>query len=327
MSQPIWKLVWSHDTQALFVDETGVYDPELAILDEYETARRTTRFHVYRVCLEGYKIERVTDEDSDGNPTTTEYLVPAAYETSWTHAASQYVPWFAKELNAIASSAGRTRDKLIDGLCSDDPRRRARAYSDIIGHFGAYEFDQYPLDLTESAVKDWPDHNGKPEITISISDDDDGMVTLYCSDREAARDAQSVLGSRWEAPRDMDAAYACVTAMFDLVPQLEADGYDVDASEWSPPDAQDFAFWSAKCERENGASPEQLRQILGWTEKCDLDECRRVQDQLRLRKQWWTDVELDAYIDACWDAGWILDAEVWIDARLATEESATAPTT
>lgn len=39
-------------------------------------------------------------------------------------------------------------DELISGLCGDDPMARAGAYMEIIGNYGAYEFDQYPIELT-----------------------------------------------------------------------------------------------------------------------------------------------------------------------------------
>ena len=47
-NQPIWKLVYATDYSALHTDETGVYPPELTILQEYETERGKTRFKVYR---------------------------------------------------------------------------------------------------------------------------------------------------------------------------------------------------------------------------------------------------------------------------------------
>lgn len=294
MSQPIWKLLWSTDTHALYTDESSEYDPELAILDEYETRRGTTRFYVYRVSLEGFKRANDTIVNEFGNE-----------------------PWFAGDLAAVASTVDTTREDLLAALCSDEPSARAGAYQDIIGHFGTDEFDQYPLDLTESEVKNWPDLDGKPEIVISVSGDDDGMVVLYCSDKEAARDDQSVLGSHWEMPGDMTDAYACVSDRTDLVTALEADGWDVDASEWSAPDAQDFAFWSAKYERDNGASPERLREILGWVTLADVAATRRVQDADSPRDP---ESPLDylvteEYHKACFAAGFVIDFEQWLDEK------------
>lgn len=304
MSQPIWKLLSATDTKALYIDETGVYDPELALLEEYETKRRTMRFYVYRFPLERYKVVRESDED-----TTTRYLVPSSYEPTWSHHVSQYAPWFYDDLADVASSAGTSRMALIHGLCSSDPRARARVYVDIAGHFGADEFDPYPQDWTESEAKDWPDR-GKVEIRISTNDDDDGMVTLYCDDVEAARDAQSVLGSRWLIS-DGSLAYASVCKQPDLVAALEADGYDVDSSEWCPPDDQDFRFWHAKNERTNGACPAKLRDILGWHAISDVRVTRRVADQIE--RSWWNDEERDAFARLCFELGFVIDAEQWLD--------------
>ena len=309
MSDPNWKLVYSTDTEALYIDATGEHDPQLAVLDEYETKRGTTRYYFYRFDLEKYKIVHVTEDD-----TTTRYLVPVAYEPTWPHA-SQYVPWFYGDLKSITESCDHA--SILEDLCSDDPRKLAHAYNSIGWYHGFHNFDEYPQDWTESEAKEWPDR-GRPEIRISTNDDDDGHVTLYCDDVEAARDHQSVLGSSWEISDDT-LAYASVMEQTDLVAVLEAEGYEVDSSEWSAPDDQDFAYWSAKQERENGATPEKLREIFGWQSLADVAACRRVQDADRPRdpENPFDDLVSDAYHEACWEAGFVVDHEKWLDEQAA----------
>jgi hypothetical protein len=76
------------------------------------------------------------------------------------------------------------------------------------------------------------------KLKISLDNQGDGSETVmvYCDDKEAARNDQSIRGSRWECPGDMDVAYAAISDEPDLVKKLEEDGYDVDASEYCPED-------------------------------------------------------------------------------------------
>lgn len=73
------------------------------------------------------------------------------------------------------------------------------------------------------------------KIALDNMDKDDGTVTVYCDDQQAAIDDQSIEGSMWEAPGDLDVAYAVICDRPGLVEALEADGYEVDTSEYSPP--------------------------------------------------------------------------------------------
>lgn len=77
------------------------------------------------------------------------------------------------------------------------------------------------------------------KIYLSNNDGPDDTVTIICHDQDAALDDQSIMGSRWEAPRDMDIAYAIVLNQPKLDEILEQDGYDVDSSEWCPPDIEE----------------------------------------------------------------------------------------
>lgn len=76
----------------------------------------------------------------------------------------------------------------------------------------------------------------KLKIKLDNLDSTDGSVMVYCADKEAARFDQSIRGSRWECPRDMDVAYASISDEPDLVKKLEEDGYEVDPDEYCPED-------------------------------------------------------------------------------------------
>ena len=79
------------------------------------------------------------------------------------------------------------------------------------------------------------------KVQLSVSDDfevgPDGRewycATLFAS-KKAARDDQTVLGSSWEAPSDMDTAYACLGPVCpdgdtdDLIRRLKKAGYKVE---------------------------------------------------------------------------------------------------
>ncbi len=206
MTQPIWKLLYSTDTEALYQDETGVYDPELAVLDEYETKRGTSRYYEFR-----FPIPKCVLADAS----LPQSCFPAMTDENG------HVEWFSSDLASVANSCDHPT--IAHDLCSDDPKVRARAYASIGWYHGFDNFDSEPQDLTESAVANWPDLDGKPEVCISTNGDDDGYVTLYCDDVEACRDERSVLGSTWEIS-DNTLAYTTVMERTGLVTALEAEG-------------------------------------------------------------------------------------------------------
>ncbi len=78
------------------------------------------------------------------------------------------------------------------------------------------------------------------KITLDNMDKDDGSVTVYCDDQEAALHDQTIEGSRWEAPGDMNVAYACIMDRIDLLEVLKAEGYEVDDSEYVSPTQEDL---------------------------------------------------------------------------------------
>jgi hypothetical protein len=74
------------------------------------------------------------------------------------------------------------------------------------------------------------------KIKLDNLDHDDGMVTVYCEDRQAAIDDQSIDGAHWEAPGDLDVAYAMIVDRPCLITELEAEGYEVDIRNYVEPD-------------------------------------------------------------------------------------------
>lgn len=73
------------------------------------------------------------------------------------------------------------------------------------------------------------------KIKLDICEDD-GMVLVWCADKQEALDDQTIEGTRWEAPSDLLGAYAIVSNRQNLAEDLRKEGYDVDDGEWSPPD-------------------------------------------------------------------------------------------
>jgi len=145
MSQPEWKLLWASDYNAVLEDATGVYAPEMELAQEYERDDET-RFVVFRFDLPRLKREK----DEEGN----EYIVSEKWSEDWPHSLSQYEEWFIKDLASVASSAGSTKEELIEALTSAEVGDRARAYEDIGGHHGFMNFDGYPLDLSEEELEE-----------------------------------------------------------------------------------------------------------------------------------------------------------------------------
>jgi hypothetical protein len=139
MAQPKWKLLTGADYFSIFVDETGVYPPEMVIGQEYEDDKRV-KFEVYRFPLERFKIVK---KGSKG------YLVPEDYRPDWQHPLHQYEAWFVKDLDAIARTVGRTKAEIVHDFTSDDPMALRRAYEDVGSHWGFNNFDHYPEHMNE----------------------------------------------------------------------------------------------------------------------------------------------------------------------------------
>lgn len=177
--------------------------------------------------------------------------------------------------------AGQTRDELIEALAEaayehedwPDDAIGEHAYSLLKSAISdALNTDPsvwpfWPVDKTGNDITD-PDAEVPDEqpsiwfrfevesaplkIKLTNHEDDDGQVLVTCEDVGAAADDGYIDGSTWETPRDMNEAYTFLTNRPTIVAELTAEGYDVDASEYSPPDEEDLARWEAKCRAESG---------------------------------------------------------------------------
>ncbi len=131
MNQPNWKCIAQlgdadpvkHGGAWVFVDQDGVYDPELEIY--YPESGEAYRI----VCDKCFWTDGVLSDNKYHKDT------PA---------------WFANHLDNVSSFADH--GNLIDALCGDDPVLRAQAYMDLVSYFGAHEFDQYPLTMNGLAA-------------------------------------------------------------------------------------------------------------------------------------------------------------------------------
>lgn len=129
-----------------FVDETGVYCPELEYVDVVDDGSGDA--FVYRVMLENLKL----------SPAGA--LIPAAYDATWHYPVESYTEWYFEHLERVAQSCGIQRSEIISFLISPDPMQRAIAVESLANYLGWENFDSYPLHLTakklEARYKDHP---------------------------------------------------------------------------------------------------------------------------------------------------------------------------
>ena len=181
MSQPIWKfLVNLGDDdincggRRVYVDETGVYPPEVEVLepptdDDFAAASRE--------CQDACESDDSSDCEGCCGDDHCEHCPPGAklkwsvqryalerlklvegclvsinYRPDYPHPLKSYVEWFASSLGRIAGAVGTTRQELVDALCSDDPRRLANAFEAIEGYHGLDNFDSYPSTYTRAEI-------------------------------------------------------------------------------------------------------------------------------------------------------------------------------
>lgn len=141
--QPKWKHVGSigdvnfvqHDGGPVFVDETGVYDPEL----EYVQNMPEGDAYVYRIVLDALKLS------------PTGRLIPANFDETWPYPVEHYTEWFDATIGTVAESVGLPREEFISALVSENPMARAQAYAELAHYHGWENFDSYPLHFKNEA--------------------------------------------------------------------------------------------------------------------------------------------------------------------------------
>jgi hypothetical protein len=137
----------------VYIDLTGVYAPELEILEEpcfggFDDKPQTD-WTVYRICLEPHTFtaENENGERVNCNP----HSAKGVLSDNQFH--KDYPVWYAKDLDGICNSVGAVSADLIMRFCSEDAVVRALAYLNVIGYYGAHEFDLYPLNLGRNASR------------------------------------------------------------------------------------------------------------------------------------------------------------------------------
>jgi len=125
-----------HGGGFVLVDRTGVYDPELHILEVDDN---------YKYELTSIELEpliRIKAEDGFHGLSDNKFHpeLPA---------------WFGdvKNLQAIADYSGRPYYALLDSFLSGCPVERALAYMDAVRYFGAENFNSEPRELTHKKAK------------------------------------------------------------------------------------------------------------------------------------------------------------------------------
>jgi hypothetical protein len=140
MSQPEWECIANlgdvdpieHGGKFIMVDKTGVYAPEMEVLEKEYNRRNSWR--VWRFIMEPHTyIDGVLSD----NPHCPELPV-----------------WYADDIKGVAESCDMESQELIDYLCSADPRKRAEGYYCLFTCLSADNFDSYPLDLDRDEVKE-----------------------------------------------------------------------------------------------------------------------------------------------------------------------------
>ena len=144
-AQPEWRLVANLGDQGdpiafgglfVFVDETGVYPPEMERLEPLGE-EDDSPIEVHRVILE--PMQRVNGG-----------LVASHYDAAWIAEHADFTEWFSGDLGAVADCCGMDLDDLTDSLCSTDPVRLARAYQAIGDYHGWANLDAYPWTMTQA---------------------------------------------------------------------------------------------------------------------------------------------------------------------------------
>jgi hypothetical protein len=146
-NQPKWKQVGTigdvcfiqHNGGPVFVDETGVYPPELEYVQNMPREDGNEDAYVYRITLDALKLSPAGR------------LIPAKYDASWPHPVEEYTEWFDESIESVAKSVGLDRAEFIEALVSDNPMARANAYYELASYHGWENFDSYPLHFKSEA--------------------------------------------------------------------------------------------------------------------------------------------------------------------------------
>lgn len=148
--QPVWKLVGNlgdvnvadYGGFLVYEDTTGIYPPEAELYQPNET--EDTGGTVYRFVLERPRFKTLTEEGKR-HYTWPEPLPANQRNVTW----HWFNEWYVDKLKSVASTCGTTKFALLRLLFSKKTMKRAIGYHELIENFGPFEFDQYPLTLTQ----------------------------------------------------------------------------------------------------------------------------------------------------------------------------------
>ena len=136
--QPTWKLSANLGDDnplegggLLYEDATGVYAPELILIHESD---EPGQYSVSRFCCDlCYPIGAKGVSDNRFHQDR-----PA---------------WFSDKLASVEAYCGSDAGTLRASLCDVNPVARALGYLCLAYYFGAFEFDQYPIHMTEAELR------------------------------------------------------------------------------------------------------------------------------------------------------------------------------
>lgn len=128
--QPVWKCVGhigdvdpiAYGGGFVYVDETGVYGPELTYFEPSDDS-------VWEAA-----------EDKDTIAVQVSRIMLESGENQWWHT----------KLGTVADCAGVPLSELLAAAKSAEPMVLANLYNDLISYFGCFDFDQYPITITEA---------------------------------------------------------------------------------------------------------------------------------------------------------------------------------
>jgi len=152
MSQPNWKYIANlgdanpidHGGFFVYIDETGVYDPEVELLGviEENDCGEASRWVVYR-----FSLERCTFED--GILSNNKFHKDHAAWFAEPECKRAERPQDTTYLSKVAECMGMDLETLQTLFCSDNPIERAEAYRCVGEYHGFGNLDSYPLTLTD----------------------------------------------------------------------------------------------------------------------------------------------------------------------------------
>lgn len=139
MTQPKWKCVANlgdvnpieYGGLFVFVDETGVYPPEIELVDPPCEGQRN-QWEVRRGVCEPCTYTNGVLSDNRFHPDKE--------------------AWFADDLRGIADSMGWEKEELICALCSPEAIDRASAWKCIADYFGWDNLDSYPIHFNKREI-------------------------------------------------------------------------------------------------------------------------------------------------------------------------------